>query len=85
MPELELAYAAHTVLPDGSTLLAVLETKKDRSWLGARETSSTESYVFKAGRWWGRAGLVPLGPVHLRLCTIAMEQSVRAAVDQAIE
>lgn len=82
---LELTYSSHCVLPDASTLLAVVETRRERRWFRTVETSETTSYVLKAGSWWGKDGPVPhRDPRHLRLCTIAMEQQVRASVDRAL-
>jgi hypothetical protein len=80
----KLTYSAHCVLPDGATLLAVTETTVARRWFRTFEVSETRSYVLKAGRWWGVAGVVPLAdPRHLRLCEIAMAQQVRRSVDAA--
>lgn len=79
---LTLTYSGHCVLPDGSTLLAVVETRTERSWFRTVETSQTTSYVLKAGHWWSTDGAVPhRDPRHYRLCEIAMQQQVRASVD----
>ena len=78
---LEIVYVGHTVLPDSSTLLAVMETQRgDRG-----EVTTTESYVLKAGSWWGKTGVVShRDPKHVRLTEIAMRQVVRGAVDSAV-
>jgi hypothetical protein len=79
---LSLTYSDHCVLPDGSTLLAVVETTTRRRWFRNIETSETRSYVLKSGSWWGTGGAVPHeDPRHYRLCEIAMQQVVRASVD----
>jgi hypothetical protein len=81
-----LEYSAHCLLPDGTPLLAVIETRQERRWFRTIETSSTETYALKAGSWWGRDGAVPRSdPRHLRLCEIAMRQVVRGAIDRAVE
>lgn len=80
-----LTYSGHCVLPDGSTLLAVVETKTEQRWWRTIESSETCSYVLKAGYWWGIDGAMPhKDPRHLRLCQIAMQQQVRAGVDAAV-
>lgn len=82
---LKLTYSAHCVLPDSSTLLAVVETTTERRWLRNVERSETKSYVLKGGFWWGVDGAVSLkDPRHFRLCEIAMQQQVRASVDAAV-
>jgi hypothetical protein len=49
------------------------------------ERSTTESYVLKAGSWWGREGAVPhRDPRHARLCELAMREQVRRSVDAAV-
>jgi hypothetical protein len=84
---LELAYSAHTILPDSSTLLSVIETTTERRLFRDVTSSRATAYVLKAGYWWGdRDERVPHGdPRHLRLCEIAMQQQVRKSVDQAVD
>lgn len=83
---LQLTPAGFTILPDGTPLLAVVETRTERRWFRTVERSETQSYALKAGSWWGRDGAVPhRDPRHGRLCEIAMQQQVRASVDAAIE
>lgn len=82
---LTLTPAGFAVLPDGTPLLAVVETRRERRWFRTVETSSTESYVLKAGSWWGKAGPVHLrDPRHARLCELAVMESVRRSVDGAV-
>jgi len=82
---LTLTPAGFTILPDGTPLLAVVETRTQRSWFRKRETSSTETYVLKAGSWWGKAAPVPLrDPRHLRLCELAMMERIKASVDSGV-
>jgi hypothetical protein len=85
MPELTLTPAGFTILPDGTPLLAVVETRRERRWFRTVERSETCSYALKAGRWWGREGAVPhRDPRHRRLCEIAVMERVRASVDGAV-
>ncbi|MBA2687501.1 MAG: hypothetical protein H0U64_05325 [Gemmatimonadaceae bacterium] len=81
-----LSYAGHAILPDGTTLLAVLETTSSRRWFRAFEVSETVTYVLKADHWWGKAGeRVTDTQKALRLSEIAMHHVViRDAVDAAI-
>ncbi len=48
---LKLTYSSHCVLPDSSTLLAVVETRTEQRWFWSREVSETRSYVLKGGSW----------------------------------
>lgn len=81
----ELTPAGFAILPDGTPLLAVVETRRERRWFRTRETSSTESYCLKAGSWWGRDGAVPKrDPRHAGLCELAQIEIVRRSVDAAV-
>lgn len=83
---LELNYSAHTVLPDGSTLLSVIETTTERRLFRDVTSSRATAYVLRAGYWWGERNerVLHSDPRHLRLCEIAMQQQVRASVDAAV-
>jgi hypothetical protein len=82
----ELTPAGYTVLPDGTPLLAVVETRREWRWFRRVERSETVSYALKGGSWWGRSGPVPRSDLrHARLCEIGMIESVRASVDRAVE
>lgn len=81
----ELTPAGFTILPDGTPLLAVIETRREWRWFRTVEASSTETYALKAGSWWGKAGPVPRrDPRHARLCEIATSEVVRRSVDSAL-
>ena len=82
----ELTYAAHTLLPDGTPLLAVVEVTRVRRWFRVVEVCETVSYVLKGGSWWGKHNeRVPLrDPRHARLCELAMQARVRDSVDLAL-
>jgi hypothetical protein len=84
---LELAYSAHTVLPDGGTLLAVLETRREkRVWFRTVEVSETVSYVHRAGAWWRGPELerVTDNAQILRLCELVIQAGIRESVDRAV-
>lgn len=83
---LKLTYSAHAFLPDGATLLAVVETTTQRRWFRTVETSRKASYVLKGGAWWNSDGPLELrDPRSHKLSEIAMMQVVRASVDAALE
>lgn len=84
-PTLRLTAAGFTILPDGTPLLAVVETRTERSWFRKRESNSTETYLLKAGSWWGKAGPVPLhDPRHVQLCQLAMQEQLKKSLDGAV-
>jgi hypothetical protein len=84
---LELTAAGLVVLPDGTPLLAVVETRRVWRWFRRVETSSTETYVLKGGFWWGRHGerVEHRDARHAKLCELAMRERVRASIDAAVE
>jgi hypothetical protein len=82
---LPLTFAGLTILPDGTPLIAVVETVRVWRWFRYVEVSQTRSYCLKAGLWWGEHGaLSKRDPRHAQLCDLAMRDRVRASVDQAI-
>lgn len=83
---LTLQYSAHTVLPDGGTLLAVLETTSERRWFRTVEHSETVSYVHRGGFWWRGPALerVTDNATILRLCELVIQAGIRASVDRAV-
>jgi hypothetical protein len=84
---LELQYSAHTILPDGTPLLSVIETTTTRGMFRDTTSSRATAYVLRAGYWWGERDerVLHRDPRHLRLCEIAMQQQVRASVDGAVD
>lgn len=84
---LSLRYDSHAILPDGTTLLSVLETTSARRWFRTFDISNTVTYVLKGGAWWGKHG-ERVTDVHkaLRLSELAMQHVVvRDAIDAALE
>jgi hypothetical protein len=82
----ELTYSAHTLLPDGSPLLAVVEVTRVRRWFRSVEVSETVSYVLRGGFWWGKRNerVDRRDPKHLRLCELAMQARVQDGIDSAL-
>jgi len=83
---LTLAYSAHTILPDGGTLLAVVDTRTERRWFRTIETSDTVTYVHRAGTWWRGAKLdrVTDNRTILALCEFVIRAGIRESVDKAV-
>jgi hypothetical protein len=81
-----LTYAAHTLLPDGTPMVAVVEVTRARRWFRSVEMVETVSYVLRGGTWWGKRNepVSKSDPRHLRLCEIAMQARVRDSVDLAL-
>lgn len=82
---LSLQYSAHTVLPDGSTLLSVIETTTERRLFRDVSSSRATAYVHRGGFWWGeRFERVTDAAKVLRLCELVMAADARASVDAAV-
>lgn len=83
---LPLAYVSHCVLPDGGTLVAVLETTTGRRWFRTVERSETMTYVHRSGAWWRGPALerVTDNALALRLCELVIQAGIRESVDAAV-
>jgi hypothetical protein len=81
----DLQFSDFTILPDGTPLVAMVETLRIRRWFRFVEVSQSVAYLLKAGQWWAKGAPLPKNdPRHAKLCELAQREMVRRSIDAAV-